>query len=135
MKKKFSILVLLASLLAVSFSFSAFATDAANDMTDAWFQIDVKTFTPGGGDLFMKGEGTYGMINVLLWNTIQYLMIAMGTLALLTMTIGAGYMIIHAGNDEMLSKGKSIFTSGLIALAVALSSYYIVALVRYLLYS
>jgi hypothetical protein len=44
-------------------------------------------------------------------------------------------MIFYHGQDELLSKGKSIFMSGLIALIVALASYYIVSLVRFILYS
>lgn len=57
-----------------------------------------------------------------------------GVLSVFIMTIGAGYMIIYHGQDEFLSKGKSIFVSGLIALAVALSAGLIVQLFSALLY-
>jgi hypothetical protein len=63
------------------------------------------------------------------------LMIGLGSVSLLIMTIWAWYMIIFHGQDELLSKWKYIFMSWIIALVVALSSYYIVSLLRYLLYS
>jgi hypothetical protein len=44
-------------------------------------------------------------------------------------------MIIYHGQDEFLSKGKSIFTAGLIALVVALSAGLIVRLFSALLYA
>ncbi len=50
------------------------------------------------------------------------------------MTIGAGYMIIYHGQDDLLSKGKTIFLSGIISLAIALSAGVIVNLFAYLLY-
>lgn len=62
-------------------------------------------------------------------------MIAIWVISLLVMTIWAWYMIFYHWQDELLSKGKSIFNSWIIALIVALSSYYIVSLVRLILYS
>jgi len=50
------------------------------------------------------------------------------------MTIGAGYMIIYHGDESLLSRGKSIFTAGLISLAIALSAGLIVKFISYLLY-
>ena len=62
-------------------------------------------------------------------------MIAIWAISLLVMTIWAWYMIFYHWQDELLSKGKSIFNAWIIALIVALSSYYIVSLVRLILYS
>ena len=73
--------------------------------------------------------------NGLLGNIIQSLMIPLWAIALLIMTIWAWYMIFYHWQDELLSKWKSIFNSWLIALIIALSSYYIVSLVRFILYS
>jgi len=71
-------------------------------------------------------------------NTLQIiinnLMTAFWVLALLVMTIWWGYMIMYNGQDELLSKWKAIFNSGLIALVVALSAWILVKLVAYLLY-
>jgi len=50
------------------------------------------------------------------------------------MSVGAGYMILHHGQDELLSKGKAIFMSGVYALVVALGSYYLVAIFRFILF-
>ncbi len=57
-----------------------------------------------------------------------------GALAAFIMTIGAGYMIIYHGQDDLLSRGKTIFTSGIIALVVALSAGIIVRIFTYILY-
>jgi hypothetical protein len=55
--------------------------------------------------------------------------------ALFIMTLGAGYMIFAHGEDEFLSKWKAVFVSGITALVIALSSYYLVSFVRFILYS
>ncbi|QFR38659.1 hypothetical protein A9Q91_00295 [Candidatus Gracilibacteria bacterium 28_42_T64] len=97
------------------------------------FQIDVNDITPGLE--IEEGDNVEQTINRTLGTIIQKLMIALGSLSLLIMTIGGGYMIMYHGQDELLSKGKSIFLSGITALVVALSSYYMVAFLRYILYS
>ena len=74
-------------------------------------------------------------INFVLWTIIQKLMIALWVLSVLIMTVGWGYIIMYHWQDELLSKGKSIFMSGVIALVVALSSYYIVSALRFILYN
>jgi hypothetical protein len=63
------------------------------------------------------------------------MMIALGSLSVLIMTIWGWYIIMHNWQDELLSKWKSIFMSWVYAMSVALSSYYIISIVRYLLYS
>jgi len=65
---------------------------------------------------------------------VEKLMIAFWVLSLWIMTIGWGYMIFAAGQDELLNKWKSIFNSWLIALLVALASWIIMKLIIYLLY-
>ncbi|PID86456.1 hypothetical protein CSB08_00550 [Candidatus Gracilibacteria bacterium] len=77
---------------------------------------------------------TKELANKTLGTIIQNLMIAMGTISLLIMTIGAGFMIFYNGIDTTLSKGKSLFTGGIIGLLVALTSYYMVAILRFVLY-
>ena len=74
-------------------------------------------------------------VNYLLGTLIQKLMIGLGSIAAIIMTIGAWYMILNVGQDELLSKWKSIFMSGVISMVVALSSYYLVNLVRYILFN
>ena len=65
---------------------------------------------------------------------VNRLMVAFWVLSLFIMTIGWWYMIFAHGQDELLNKWKSIFTSGLIALAVALWAWIIMKLVIFLLY-
>ena len=61
-------------------------------------------------------------------------MIGLGSIALLVMTIWTWYMILYHWEDELLSKWKYMFNSWIIALVVALSSYYIVSLLESILY-
>jgi hypothetical protein len=93
-----------------------------NDTIWVWF--DVKEW-----------DDTSMVINRTLGTVIQKLMIALWVLAVLIMTIWWGYIILHHGEDTLLSKGKSIFMAGVTSLVVALSSYYIVAILRYILYN
>jgi len=97
------------------------------------FQIDVNDITPWLE--IEEGDNVEQTINRTLWTIIQKLMIALWSLSLLIMTIWGWYMIMYHGQDELLSKWKSIFLSWITALVVALSSYYMVAFLRYILYS
>lgn len=96
------------------------------------FMIETSLFSDGGK--WLKWENSKTTINTVLWTLIQKLMIALWVISLLIMTIGAGYMILYHGEDEYLSKWKSIITAGVIALIVSLSSYYMVNLLWYILY-
>lgn len=71
----------------------------------------------------------------ILTTIIQSLMVAIGVVALLVMSIGAWFMIFHHWEDWMLAKWKTMFTTWITALIIALSSYYLVSLLRYLLYT
>jgi hypothetical protein len=73
-------------------------------------------------------------VNFALGTIIQKLMIGLGSLSVLIMTIWAWYIVLHNGQDELLNKWKSIFMSGIYAMAIALSSYYLITIVRYILY-
>jgi len=106
----------------------------------SWDCIDKKTFMFDTGSGFWIGpnfrwSNTSEWANVLLGTIIQKLMVALGVLSVLIMTVGWGYIILYHGQDELLSKGKSIFMSWIIALVIALSSYMIVGLLRFILYN
>lgn len=73
--------------------------------------------------------------NFLLGTLIEKLMVALGILSVLIMTVWGWYIVMYHGQDELLSKGKSIFNAGVIALVVALSSYMLVGLLRFILYN
>lgn len=108
------------------------ATSWPNSITSKQFMIDTWEFSIGWSKL--RGTNAKGTINKTLWVIIQKLMIALWVIALLIMTIWAGYMVTFHGSDEFLNKGKSIFIWWITALIVALSSYYLVNLVGYILY-
>lgn len=103
--------------------------------------IDQSSFTLDTGDIFggisatASATDTRTGTNMLLGTIIEKLMVALGILSVLIMTVWGGYIILYHGQDELLSKGKSIFMSWVVALVVALSSYMIVGLLRFILYN
>lgn len=107
---------------------------AAGDITKEDFTIEVRDFTPGGTQFLDEDATTAGTVNNVLVTILEKLIVIFWALATFIMTIGAGYMIIYHGQDEYLSKWKSIFIAGIIALVVALSAGVIVRIFTYLLY-
>lgn len=101
------------------------------DITSRWYQINVNDISPG---MEISGKTTQENVNIALATIIQNLMVALWSLALLIMTIWAWYIVLHHGQDELLSKWKSIFMSWVIALVVALSSYYLINIIRFILF-
>lgn len=103
-----------------------------DDITSSNFTIDTSLFSPWGS--WLKKWDAKATINYTLWTIIQKLMIALWVVALFIMTIWAWYMIIYHWEDEFLSKWKNILIAWVTSLVIALSSYYLVNLVWYLLY-
>lgn len=110
-------------------------TDCANDGSNC---IDKPNFMIWTTTMFwwdkMKKETSQQTINNLIWNLIQRLVIWLWIIAGLIMTIWAWYMIVYHGQDELLTRWKNIFMMGITGLVVALISYQLIALVRYILY-
>lgn len=96
------------------------------------FVINTWLFSTSGE--WLKTWEAKSTINGILGTIIQKLMIALWIIALFVMTIWAWYMILFRWEDEYLSKWKNIFIWWITALVVALSSYYLVNLVWYILY-
>jgi len=103
-----------------------------NCIDKANFVIDVDSISPW---MSIKKWSTSKTINYALGTIIQKLMIGLGSLSLLIMTVWAWYIVLHGWQDELLNKWKSIFMSGIYAMLVALSSYYLIVIVRYVLYA
>lgn len=106
-------------------------------LTESSFMMNTKsTFWLWSKTAWNKSRTTdaKATINSVIWRIIQNLMIALWSLSLLIMTVWAGYMILYHGQDEYLSKWKWIFMAGITSLVIALSSYILVDLVRYVLY-
>ncbi|MCD5375327.1 hypothetical protein LR010_02660 [Candidatus Gracilibacteria bacterium] len=129
MKKILLALIVCTTLFSSGLSYNL---GASNNIKEANFEINVSDITPGSVELIGAGAGE--TIDNVLLTILEKLIVVFGVFAVFIMTLGAGYMIIYHGQDEFLSKGKSIFMSGIIALAVALSAGVIVKLFAYLLY-
>lgn len=129
MLKKLMIIFILSIWLLINNSFA----ENNWDISSTGFLINVWNITPGWNSLIQKTTGE--TINYTLGTIIEKLMIGLGSVSILIMTIWAWYIIIYHWQDELLSKWKYIFMSWIIALVVALSSYYMVSLLRYILYS
>lgn len=103
-----------------------------DDLTSTNFIINVNDISPW---IVSKWNNTEERVNWLLWTLIQKMMIALWTLSILMMTVWGWYIVFHNWQDEILSKWKSIFMSWIYAMVVALSSYLLVSIVRYILYT
>ncbi len=105
------------------------------DISQEGFKIHVWNFAPWGKQLLNESDGTtQWVVNTTLATILEKLIVVFWVIAGLMMTIGAGYMIIYHGQDELLNRWKSIFTWGIIALIIALCAGLIVRLFAYLLY-
>lgn len=105
---------------------------SSDDLTSPDFIINVNDISPW---IVWKWNNTNERINWLLWTFIQKMMIALWSLSILIMTVWAWYIVFHNWQDELLSKWKSIFMAWVYAMIVALSSYLLVSIVRYILYT
>jgi hypothetical protein len=105
-----------------------------NDLTSPNFEINTKILVEND-NITVDWDSAVDNANFALGVIIQRLMLFIGWFALLVMTIGAWFMIIHRGDDATLSKWKEIFAAGIIGLAIALLSYYMVSVLRFIIYS
>lgn len=127
-------LLLLVGLCVLSFSCNLFADETSNTgFTSTGFMIDTGKFTIWNIEVSPDATAEQ-TLNQTLWTIIQKLMIGLWIVAFVVLVIGAGFMILAGWQDEYANRGKSIFTAGITALIVALSSYYLVALVRFLVF-
>lgn len=120
--------------LIFSFFYSpVFSNEANEDISKSDFTINVWDITPTWTDT-LSWKTSAEAIDFTLETIITKLITAFWVLSLLVMTVGAWFMIIYHGQDELLTRWKSIFSYGLISLVVALSAWFLVKLVSYLLY-
>lgn len=113
---------------------SKFACESSKDaICSDKFEIDTKLFSPGWTGL--NKASSEKTINWFMTVLIKKLMVALGSLALLIMVVWAWFMIFAMWKDENLNKWKTIFKAWLISLAIALSSYYMVSFLSYILYT
>lgn len=96
------------------------------------FEINVSHISPW---ITLTWNTTSERSNNFLWLIIQRMMIALWILSVFIMTIWAWYIILHNWQDELLSKWKTIFMSWVYSMIIALTSYILIAIVRFLLFS
>lgn len=96
------------------------------------FMVDTSLFSIWWNDL--KKETWKQTINIVLWTIIQKLMIVLWTLSFAIITIWGYFMVTSHWDDSLLSKWKNVVKWWIISLVVALSSYYIVNMISYILY-
>lgn len=104
------------------------------DLTSKTFMINVDSISPWINSP-TEAKTTTQRVNWLLGTIIQKMMIALWSLSIFIMTIWAGYMVLHNWQDELLSKWKSIFMAWIYSVLIALSSYYLISIIRFMLYS
>ena len=123
------------SIIFFCFFITSFFIEGTFAFDDTGFNISVSTFSPLGTGLIDGWNSSSWNVSFLLLRILNQLIVAFWVLAVFIMTIGWGYMIIYHGQDDLLSRWKSIFISGIISLAIALSAWILVRLFAYLLYS
>lgn len=108
--------------------------DCSSDFSSKDFTITTSDITPIWADKVPWGTLKTKADNFLV-DVIWILMVAIWVIALLVVTIWAGYMIFYNWKEEFLTKWRNMIYTGFLALFIALSSYYLMNLVRYILYS
>lgn len=96
------------------------------------FMVNTDTFSIWW--TWLKKDSWKNTINNVLWNVIQKLMIVLWTISFWIITIWWYFMVTSHWDDSLLTKWKNILKWWIISLFVALSSYYIVNMVSYILY-
>lgn len=116
-----------------SFSFDKNLAQANTDIKSSNYTIKTQDIVPWT-TYKTTNRGTKKRVNDSLLVIIQKLLIPLWVLSAFVMTIWAGYMILSSWQDEVLNKGKKIFKMWIFAVVIALISYLLVELVKYLLY-
>lgn len=100
------------------------------------FMVDTSAFSIWKNDLKNnEWSGSWKKtINAVLWTIIQKLMIVLWTLSFAIITIWGYFMITSHWDDSLLTKWKNVVKWWILSLVIALSSYYIVNMVSYILY-
>lgn len=106
----------------------------SDDLTQSDFSLNPSTFSPSTSTLIWSSDMSWTVTEILI-KVIDILIIAFWVLALLVMTIWAWYMIIYHGQEEFLSKWKTIFNAWLISLIIAFSAWMIISFINYLIYN
>ncbi len=113
-----------------------FFINPVNAGSDFWkpdFTIDVKKITPMWKDN-IPGATLQEKTDNFLIDVIEILMVSIWVISLFVVSIWAGYMIFYNWKEDFLTKWRNMIFTWFLALFIALTSYYLINLVRYILY-
>lgn len=99
------------------------------------FNVKVSDFTWNTWMDIQDWETLKQKTNGLLNKIIKMLIVAIWVIALFVVSVWAWYMIMYNWNEEFLKKWRNMVYTGFLTLFIALTSYYLMNLVRYILYS
>ena len=116
-----------------SFYFDKNLDQAHTDIKSSNYTIKTQDIVPWT-TYKTTNRDTKKRVNDSLLVIIQKIFIPLWVLSAFVMAIWAGYMILSSWQDEVLNKGKKIFKMWIFAVVIALISYLLVELVKYLLY-
>ncbi len=105
-----------------------------DDFWSANFDVKVSEFTWDTWMDIQDWETLEDKTNGLLNRIIEILMVAIWVISLFVVSVWAWYMIMYNWNEEFLKKWRNMVYTGFLALFIALTSYYLINLVRYILY-
>ncbi len=108
-------------------------TPGKDSLCSDQFKIDTGKFSPGGK--WLNKTTSKATINWFFTVLIKKLMVALWSLALIIMVVWAWFMITAMWKDDSLNKWKTIFKAWIIALVIALASYFMVSFLSYILYT
>lgn len=98
-------------------------------LADPGFKLDPSTFSPSAKP-YTAGSGN---IANMIGDLVRLMLIAISTLAVISIAIGGAMMSVSGGNTDRVSKGKAIVIHSLQALAVSLSAYLIIKFVSWVI--
>jgi hypothetical protein len=109
--------------------------NAKTDLTSSRFSIKASEFSLIGGKDGPATSSNKGLRNVnsLAGQAVKLMMISLSLLCTVLLVAGGIVMATAGGNDERVTKGKTMITYSLIGLFVALSAYALIAAVGWVL--
>ena len=124
--------ILISTLLIVNL-FGAVPTTLAQAPTPAppsppassQFNVGTYLTVKGQTEISAKGGIAFFIVRV-----INFLALTIGSLSFVSIVIGGFLMVVSAGKEAALTKGKDVIKYALIGLVVALSAYFITAFVQ-----
>ena len=133
MKKIKTKIIYFINIFLLTFLFNNYSVFANSNFNNTGFTINVwslfKWLIPT-----LNWQTVSSQANTFFWRVIDLLLSWIWVFAFFVMVIWAWYMILSSWNESWLSKWKKMFYLWLWWLAVALSSYYIMNLVRAFIY-